>query len=120
MIKRKWWLVTLILFFPVLSYAAGRSYGEWDTATDANHKITVGFMPNSYCITNTGSTNALYIDFTDGVAAATSGSTNIKINPNVTQCFNNDDPQANRTFEIGLICAAGLSTTYNFTAYRGR
>lgn len=115
---------TILFFLASLIYAAGpRVWGKSGTATTTNATVTVGgtsiFYPASLCVENTGATNNLFIDWSDGVATATDNSTNILIGPGKSYCFNFDNPNVLNQMDIGLLAGAA-TTTYNLFAIARR
>lgn len=108
----KRFLVVLVLIAVTVT-AAPRSYYTSGSASDVNAQITYPFNPSGFCIKNTGATNEMFYDFSDGVAVAdTTDSANIQIGAGVEHCFNTNDPDVTRTFVIGVICSSGETTTY--------
>jgi hypothetical protein len=121
-------MINMKRFFAILSvalltiplYASPRANGFWGTATDVNTTITPTFNASGGCIFNTDTTNDLYVDITDGVAAATSGGSNWRIPKGQSMCFGNTDPNVLNLQSIGVICSAGLTATYIVNLYRAR
>jgi hypothetical protein len=101
-------------------YAAGpRSWGKWGTATTSNATITVGgsttFGPANVCVYNSGDTNDLYMDWTDGVATTDDNSTNIRVCAGCSYCADFEALGTNNQVQIGLITSSS-TTTYIATA----
>lgn len=106
---------------PVSVVAAPMSQGEWGTATDVNSQVTGDFFPEGLVVCNIGAANDLFFDYTDGVAAATSGGTNQRLLPGKCVTFSfSSNISPNTPIVIGFICSAGLSTTYNTRLVRSR
>lgn len=109
-------LVVLCLLSAVIAEAAGpRSWSDKGTATVTNSQKTVGgsspFGPAAVCIKNSGSVD-LYFDWTDGVAAATDGSTNLVVPAGDSLCFSNISKNVVNTMVIGFITG---SSTADYT-----
>lgn len=110
---KKFWNSLFILLIAVSLSAAPRSYYDSGSVTDVNAQITFDFNPSGFCIKNTGATNELFYDFSDGVAVAdTTDSSNIQLAANTEHCFNTGDPNVSNDFIIGVICSAAETTTY--------
>lgn len=105
----------LVVFFVLLlgtAQAAHKAYGKSGTATTTNAVITFPFNPSSICVSNTGTTNNLYFDYTDGIAVAADDSTNHLVPPGATLCLAWNDPNVVNEFLVGVITSAS-TTTYN-------
>lgn len=99
----------LILLSAVLpSFAStAKAYQKSGNAAAGNAQITVTFNPRNLAVCNDDATNAFWIDFTDGVAAASDNSTNIKILANTCVTFTFYDANVLNEFIVGLITDAG-------------
>jgi hypothetical protein len=92
--------------------AIHRPWGKSGTATTTNATLTAPNNLSSICVTNTGTTNNLFIDYSDGVATTADDSTNHLISPGATLCLGWDDKNVTNDFTIGVITSAS-TTTYN-------
>lgn len=115
-------ILSAILFLSLAfsTNAAGpRSWNKSGTATTSNATLTVGgstpFGPAAVCVSNTGDTNSLYFDWTDGVATTTDNSTNQVVPPSMTICYSNLSKNVVNVMQIGVITASS-TTTYVFNA----
>jgi hypothetical protein len=103
--------VVLVLLISVSAYASGpRSWYNTGTATVANAAVATPFGVASICIKNTGATNDLYVDWTDGVAVASANSTNLKFGPGIEYCFDFDNQNVLNVLSIGTITNAATTT----------
>lgn len=113
---RRFGLILLLVSLASQIQAAGpRSWSDKGTATTTNSQKTVGgssvFGPAAVCIKNAGSVD-LYFDWTDGVATATDGSTNLVVPAGDTLCFSNLSKNVLNTMVIGFITG---SSTADYT-----
>ena len=114
-------LILLLILLPSIVLSAGpRSWGKSGTATVANAVLTVGstsasFYPSALCVANLDATDDIFIDWTDGVAATTDNTTNQKITPGKTICFNFNNPDVLNLMEVGIIASAN-TPAYNINA----
>lgn len=110
-------VLILILLANTVEAAGPRVWGKSGTATDTNATLTVGgtssFGPTSLCFENTGATNNIFIDWSDGIATTTDNSTNIKIPPSKGYCFNFENDNVMNIFTFGIITSAATTSTYN-------
>jgi hypothetical protein len=105
--------ILLIILLPVDLNSAPRGYYTTGPATEDNLEVTFDFNPSGFCIKNTGSTNEMYADFTDGEAEVDStDSTNFYFAPGAQICFDTEDPNVTNDFIVGVICDTGETTTY--------
>lgn len=109
----------LILISSLLYAAPPLTWNKSGTATTSNATITAPFNPISVCIKNTGGTNNLWVDWTDGVATTDDDSTNVLFGPGIEYCFDFISQNVNDTFTIGVISSAS-TTTYKVLALRAR
>lgn len=114
--KKLLW-VFLILLNVTNIFAAPRAYGRFGTLTVANLTVTVPFNPTTLCVNNDDAAILIYVDFTDGVAAIVSDSTNIQINGTERKCWTFADKNVNNVFTVGLIAASG-TPAYHLDAVR--
>lgn len=112
MLKKFGSLFLVFLFLGGEAFSAHRAWGKSGTATTTNATLTAPFNPSSICVSNTGTTNNLYFDYTDGVAVAADDSTNHLVPPGVTICLGWNDPNVVNDFTVGVITSAS-TTTYN-------
>lgn len=110
--------IIAVLLIPGVLFAAPRIYGAWGTASDTNTMVTFPWHPEAFKICNTDATDELYYDFTDGVAAATSGGTNARLNVGQCEPINFAGKNPSETFRVGIIAAAGESPDYVVTGVR--
>lgn len=101
-------LIGLAVALPsFLEASTAKAYHKAGNAAAGNAQITVTFNPRNLAVCNDDATNAFWIDFTDGVAAASDDSTNIKIKGNTCVTFTFYDNNVLNEFIIGLITDAG-------------
>lgn len=112
---RRVWALLLLLLVTSVEAAGPRSWSDKGTATVTNSQKTVGgsspFGPAAVCIENAGSVD-IYFDWTDGVAAATDGSTNLVVTAGKSLCFSNLSKNVVNTMVIGFITG---SSTADYT-----
>lgn len=112
-------LVASLTAISIVHAAGPRSWGFWGTATTSNATITVGgsttFGPANVCIYNSGATNDLYIDWTDGTATTDNNSTNIRIAAGASYCADFEALGTQNVVQIGVITSSS-TTTYIATA----
>lgn len=102
----------IILISALPAFAAPRADHHDGNAAAGSATITFAFNPTSLAVCNDDTTDDFWIDFTDGVAAATDDSTNIRIKKLTCVTFTFADPNVLNEFEVGIIAAA------NTPAYR--
>lgn len=112
-------LLSLILFLLVSAevFAAPRAFGSFGLLSVSNLSITVPFNPSYLCVNNDDAAILIYVDFTDGVAAITSGATNIQVNGTEKKCWTFQDKNVLNTFVVGIIAASG-TPAYHLDAIR--
>lgn len=107
----------ILIILPILAFAVPRAWGKVGTATNSNATLTCPFNPHTLTVCNNEASGgtAFFIDFTDGVAATTDNSTNIKIDAATCQSWTFLDQNISNTFTIGIITAASTAA-YNINA----
>lgn len=113
-----------LILVPVVEAAGPRSWGKWGTATTSNAVLTVGgssspFGPANVCVYNSGATNPLYFDWTDGIATIDDDSTNIRVDAGVAVCVDFHNENVSNVVEVGIITASS-TTSYVVSAFAAR
>lgn len=104
---------------PILAEQNTKSWGYdstssgGSTASTSNLQLTVPFNPTGVAVCNDSATIKIFVDLTDGVAAATNNSTNISIAPLECHTWKFAAKNASNTFLIGIITG---SSTANIRA----